>query len=294
MQVLVVAFLVDDDSVSKYPYRSLTSAIKDKASPLRQYLDATFPDVEPLQKDYRTWVGNQLRVVPLPEDGANPGTLGAAFDFEMRFRINPGYFPDIAVHAFQGNRANAIRELIGHARFTAQHGDHVKLRQACWALALCTEVYRVGLRPGSPLSGGRFSAARLLSLAPDDALRQLNQMAELAQRRLFPYLAAPCYSGPEFDGSARCPADVDVISNGVLIDFKTSVRGNSLSREDLYQLLAYTLFDRSDQYGIHMIGIYAARFGSLNCWDLQPTLEVLAGRSVSLAQERKKVWALLR
>ncbi|MFF2318306.1 hypothetical protein ACFVTE_18820 [Arthrobacter sp. NPDC058097] len=126
--------------MANYPYRSLTSAIKDTASPLRQYLDTRFPNVEPLQKDYRSWTGKQLLVAPLAEGGANPGTLGAAFDFEMRFRIDPGYFPDIAVHASQGKREKSVREVIDQARFAARDGDHVTLRRACWALALCTEV----------------------------------------------------------------------------------------------------------------------------------------------------------
>lgn len=64
-------------------------------------------------------------------------------------------------------------------------------------------------------------------------------------------------------------------------------------REDPYQLLAFTIFDQCHQYGIHMIDMYSARFGALICWDLQPTLELLAGGRISLVQERKRVWTLL-
>ncbi|WP_404503122.1 hypothetical protein [Arthrobacter sp. GAS37] len=138
-----------------------------------------------------------------------------------------------------------------------------------------------------------FTAKRLLSLIPEDAFRQLKELDTLAQEHLFPNLGAPFHLGPTFDGSILCPADADVISNGLLLDFKAAVKGNALSREDLYQLLGYTLFDRSDGYGINRIGIYSARFAALISWELKSTLELLAGEPVNLAEEREKVWGLL-
>ena len=118
-------------------------------------------------------------------------------------------------------------------------------------------------------------------------------MDDLAQEYLFPHLTEPFYLGPAFEGSMLCRADADVISNGLLLGFKTSVKGNALSREDLHQLLGYTLFDHSDRYGINSIGIYSARFAALISWELEPTLELLAGEWVNLAAEREKVWELL-
>jgi hypothetical protein len=299
---MFVSAPVDDGAMTDYTYSVLTSAIADKASPLRDYLDLRFPNVRPLQKDYRSRAG-ELKVAPLPGGGgANGGTLGAAFDFRVRFLIDPAYVPDVAIRPFtsQPDPVEAIREVIGHASEAAQgNSDPTDLDHACWALALCTEVYRTGglVFPGSPLSNlleaDDFTAERLLSLIPDDAFRQLKELNECAQEHLFPHLSAPFHLGPTFDGSILCAADADVISNGFLLDFKTAVKGNALSREDLYQLLGYTLFDYSDRYGINRIGIYAARFAALISWELEPTLDLLAGEPVNLAEERKKVWGLL-
>ncbi|MDT0264198.1 hypothetical protein [Jatrophihabitans lederbergiae] len=283
-----------------YRYLNLTSAIGDKASPLRQYLDLRFPNARPLQKDYRSRAG-ELRVAGLPGGGgANGGTLGAAFDFRMHFLLDPGYIPQVAIRAFQArpDYVEAIHEVIRHGREAAQANTvPTELDRACWALALCTEVYRAGLFPGSPLNQlleyDDFTPAHLLSLIPEDAFRQLTELNDLAQEYLFPHLSAPFHLGPTFDGSVLCPADADVISNGFLLDFKTAVRGNALSREDLYQLLGYTLFDHSDKYGINRIGIYSARYGVLVSWELELTLELLAGEAVNLAEEREKVWGLL-
>lgn len=287
--------------MTDYTYRNLTNAIGDKASPLRQYLDLRFPNVRPLQKDYRSRAG-ELKVVPLPGGGgANGGTLGAAFDFRMRFLIDPAYLPDVAIHAFTArpDYVEAIHNVIRHARKAVEgNAAPADLDRACWALALCTEVYRIGMVfPGSPLTlvleDDDFTPERLLSLIPEDAFRQLKEMNDLTEEHLFPHLSEPFHLGPTFDGSILCPADADVISNGLLLDFKTAIKGNALSREDLYQLLGYTLFDRSDRYGINRIGIFSARFAALISWELEPTLELLAGEPVDLAEERERVWGLL-
>lgn len=291
---------VDDWTMTEYAHDSLVDTIRDKVSPLRQHFDLRFPNVRPLQKDYRSRAG-ELKVAPLNGGGgAYPGTLGAAFDFRMRFLIDPDYVPYVAINAFAArpDYFEAVHEVIRHASEAAEgFTDPLDLDRACWALALSTEVRRAGWWPGSPLTllrdSDEFTAERLLSLIPDDASRQLQELNNLTQEHLFPRLTAPFFLGPAFEGSMLCRADADVISNGLLLDFKTAVKGNALSREDLYQLLGYTLFDRSDRYGINRIGIYSARFGALISWDLEPTLQLLAGEPVSLAAERERVWELL-
>lgn len=289
-------------AMTDYTYRSLTNAIRDKASPLREYLDLRFPNVRPLQKDFRSRAG-EIRVSPLfGGGGAHGGTLGGAFDFRMRFLIDPSYIPDEVIRSIAAlpDHEEAIREVIKRAGEAARGDvDSTDLDRACWALALCAEVYHMGglVYPGSPLDlmldEDNLTSQRLLSLIPDDAFRQLRELDELAQKHLLPQLSAPLHLGPKFDGSILCPADADVISNGLLLDFKTTVKGGALSREDLYQLLGYTLFDYSDRYGINSIGIYSARFAALVRWDLGPALDLLAGDPIDLAHERAKVWGLL-
>ncbi|KHL03796.1 hypothetical protein [Sinomonas humi] len=281
--------------MADYTYRNLTSAIADKASPLRLYLDQRFPNARALQKDYRSRAG-ELRV---PGGTANGGTLGAAFDFRMRFLIDASYVPEVAVHAFTArpDYERAVRGVIKHAQKAAKGSNATELDRACWALALCTEAYRAGVGVVWSLvqliEAGDFTVKRLLLLAPDDALRQLVDLDALAREHLIPQLEAPFYLGPTFDGSMLCPADADVISGGLLLDFKAGLKGGALTKEELYQLLGYTFFDRSDRYGINRIGIYAARFGALITWDLASTLELLAGEPVDVAEERETVWGLL-
>jgi hypothetical protein len=71
--------------MATYPYASLTLAIRDKASPIRQYLDQRYPNTKPLQADYRARSGS-LRV-----DGgdARPGLMGTGFDLQLRFLLDP-------------------------------------------------------------------------------------------------------------------------------------------------------------------------------------------------------------
>lgn len=222
---------------------------------------------------------------------ADPATLGAAFDLQLRFLLDPSDVPLVAAVA-----QNACR--------SGSYGE--ELNRACWALALTTEVYRVGLIPGSPiaqlLNANQFTPEALLALTPAGALRQMDELRTLAGTQLRPHLNPPFALGPTFDGSNYCAADADLIAGGMLLDIKTrlgtknprtGVRSDSLPLSDVHQLLAYTFFDYSDRYKIDMVGIYSARYGSLITWNLAYVLNGLAGEQVDLARERALVWQLL-
>lgn len=287
-----------------YRYSNLSLALRDKGSPLRQLLASNYPNTRAVQAEYRA-----AEPTILVEGGdANPGTLGAAFDLAMRFELNPLYDADLARAAFRGNlqMVNEIDAVIVAAQVASGIGDHGTVHRASWALALLTEVYRVGPMPGSPLlelrASGSFTAQKLLDLAPADAVRQLDSLAEIARTAVLPQLEGPLHLGPTFDGSALCAADADVIANGFLLDFKTSLgakvarpggRSDRLDLTDLYQLVSYALFDYSDTYRIRRVGIYSARFGHLVSWDLLDLLETLAGTTVSVEEARQEVWAAL-
>ncbi len=290
--------------MNKYRYSNLTHALNDKQSPLRQLLETSYPNTRATQAAYRA-----AEPTLLVEGGvANPGTVGAAFDYAMRFELEPLYDADLARAAFRSHPAtvNEIDAVIVAAQVASSIGDRTTVYRAAWALALLTEVYRVGPMPGSPLldlkATGGFTAQNLLALAPADAVRQLGSLAEIARTSVIPKLERPLYLGPTFDGSTLCAADADVIANGFLLDFKTSLgakvarpggRSDRLDLKDLYQLVSYALFDRSDTYRIRRVGIYSARFGHLVSWDLADLLEALAGTTVSVAEARHEVWAAL-
>lgn len=290
--------------MTDYQYTNLTAAIGDKGSPLRLLLSEMLPHTRHVQAEYRA---SKPRL--LVEGGSsNPGTLGAAFDYAMRFELLPSFDARLARAAFidDADAVANIDAVIVAAQVARVIGDRTTVYRASWALALLTEVYRVGMMHGSPLRLLRderaFDAMHLLELAPRDAIRQLRELVELASTELLPHLQEPYTLGPTFDGSELCAADADVISNGLLLDFKTSLgakvsrpggRSDCLKIKDLYQVVAYALFDHSDSYLIHRVGFYSARFGHLVSWDLVELVEKLAGRPVDLADARERVWRSL-
>jgi hypothetical protein len=199
-----------------------------------------------------------------------------------------------------------VDEVIDIAHAALRAGSDDTFIRACWALALCSELYRApSVFRHSPLwelhASGNFVDMDLLGLAPDMAIQDLRNLQKIADERLFPLVHPPYYLGPSFDGSALCPADADFIADGTLIDIKTQVgtknakgiRTDNLKNEHLYQVLAYVLFDRSDSYAITNFGIYSARYGNLTVWPVSSGFEALAGERLNLAAERETVWRLL-
>jgi hypothetical protein len=292
-----------------YEYTSLTAAIADRISPLRRYLDARFPHKKTLQAIYRA------RRSPLLVAGgtANPATLGAAFDFATRFVLDPEHIPRVALAAFQrsGRRSKALLEIVEIAKEASDCRSDLApedLLRAAWVLALTTEVFRSGNVRQSPLSQLgwlNFTPRRLLELAPRDALIQMQRLHSVATVELFPHLphaAKRLAMGPTFDASVLCSADADFIIDGHLVELKTRLgsvskstgnRFDSIPGQDINQLLAYTLFDRSDRYRMNKVSLYSARYGTLTTWPLVEFMEVLGDRSVDLMQERESVWRIL-
>lgn len=295
--------------LTPYRYTNLTSALKDKASPLRRHLARRFPLTKLLQADYRASAG------PLLVEGgdANPGTLGAALDYQLRFTLDPDYLPLPAVAAFANHPLllAPIMEVVraaGLASGAASPGHDAPAARACWALALLTEVYRGGLVPGSAVAAlvasRQLTAERLLALAPEDALRQLAELSTVADRSFFPTIRGRgrLALGPTFEGSKLCSADADLIAGDLLVEVKTYLgarnprtgrRSDGLASVDLYQVVSYALFDRSDTYGVASIAIYSARYGHLVSWPLRTALSSLAGTEVDLNEEREQVWLVL-
>lgn len=290
--------------MSDYIYSNLTSAMNDPRSPLRQLFDRRFPNTRDVQAAYRE---SQPRLL-IDGGTANPGTLGAAFDYATRFALDAMYDANLARAAFldEPDTMSNIGAVNVVAQLAQALGDRGTVFRASWALALLTEVYRIGLLRGSPLrelvDAGDTRPQRLIDLAPKDAVDQMTAMDEIARQNLLPYLRGPYVLGPTFDGSALCAADADVISGGLLLDLKTELggkvkraggRADYLRIGNLRQVIGYLLFDRSDAYGIDHVGIYSARFGHLVIWPVAEVLEMLAGRAVDLADLREQTWRAL-
>jgi hypothetical protein len=149
------------------PWRALTREIDDTGSPVRRFLEDRFAaGLRDVQRRYRE--GASALVVPAADRGsANPGTIGTAADWMLRFLVSPRPDLDVAVAgtalAYQAGldlRATFgdIARSLGLTlpRQPTPHGETFAgplagsaappeiLARTAWALALLTEVYRAG------------------------------------------------------------------------------------------------------------------------------------------------------
>ncbi|MEU5529301.1 hypothetical protein ABZ744_20415 [Micromonospora chersina] len=299
---------------------ALTSEVKDANSPVARWLRARFPHHHEVQADYREAVG-PARV--LPSTAVATGTQGAAIDWWLRFLVDPAPSVRLAAAGLRTRRApcrQAGLELLHE--LGAIDGENKAFRpidptrladrsdewwaRVCYALALLVELYRAPVVDGSRLMrlDADSRAADLLALANDDEVADLIAMRDLAVERLLPALpSGPVSSGSTFEGSSDLNADADLITGGVLVDFKSGQGGRprqdgsraaTLARADLDQLLGYVLLDYSDSFTLHTVAIYAVRFGHYTAWPLTDLCSRMAGRTVDLAVLRHEFAHLVR
>jgi hypothetical protein len=304
---------------------SLTGQLNDRACPIAHYLRARLPYTGDLQRRYRESIAHAAPLTP--ENGAEvaSGTIGDALNWRLRFLLTPQ--PNLTL-AFLGAvrlsqaRHRFVEELLGvvGGRLPLPPGSgrreadppppadtprltrlkEERLVRCCFALALYTEVYRAGPRPGSRLLTLRRTATLedLLALANEAEVADILALTEVARRVLLPTLDArgtPRYLGPNFTGSPDVGhADADIIAGGLLLECKTTMgrprrdgrRYCSLELTTLHQLLGYLLLDYHDEYAIDTLGIYAARYAYLVTWSTAELLAELAGGPVDLAELR--------
>jgi hypothetical protein len=216
----------ESEFVDKYRYASLTKAVADKASPLRQYLERRFPHTAGFRSEYRA---RSWDLMAEGGEARTSGTVGTAFDLMVRLLLDGGYVPHEPRRGVIGaTYLEVVDEVIDIAHAALRAGSDDTFIRACWALALCSELYRAPrVFRHSPLwalhKGGNFVDIDLLGLAPDSAIQDLRNLQKVANERLFPLVRPPYYLGPSFDGSVLCPADADFIADGSLIDIKTQV-----------------------------------------------------------------------
>ena len=241
-----------------------------------------------MQRRYRD-AGPELLV--RPADGVNPGTIGAAADWLLRFLVHPE--PDLDLVGAACARVGALGVRIPRAAldgvlaatgmkmplvpsatartFTGPCAGSLaepsQLNRICWVLALITEAYRAG---PAVLNGplGRFAgrmpaSSELLELIPPAGLEQLGNFRQVYDRMLLPALSGRrgrWSSGPVFEGSVLIGgADADLIAAGLLLDVKTERAKPSLGIISLFQVIGYFLLDFSDEFGMTDLGLFQAR-----------------------------------
>ena len=290
----------------------LTYELAQKDSPVRQFFDDRLTaGLKDVQAAYRVAAGPVL-VPGVPREAADPGTIGTAADWLMRFLVHPA--PSLGLAA-QGaalcRMLPALKELAfmlgfrdsGTDRFTGPaHGATLEpdlLYRACWGLALLTEVYRRGPEVAALGPLGRLphkSARSLLEAAPDAGLQQLAALREVMDLALLPAIGTRSglwAIGPVFAGSEIMNADADLIAGGLLTELKTTSKKPSLAVTDLWQVLGYVLMDYVDEFAITDVALFSARYGYLAQWNLGTLLPQLAGRPVTTRALRSEFRELL-
>lgn len=171
--------------------RPLTAELDDKNSPVRRFLDERFTvGLRDVQRRYRQAAPSQA-VMSADRREANPGTVGTAADWLLRFLLHPT--PSLALAAAGADLVRLGRGVHGHcsvARLRARFRSRIRQRgrlhgagqrkqyraeelaRACWALALLTEMFR------NPMAA--INAARRVRVV--SSLRGLATVAGTASR----------------------------------------------------------------------------------------------------------------
>jgi hypothetical protein len=320
----------DDDVIEVRPLRcrALTREVDDTSSPVRQFFDERFTTgLKEVQRRFRQ-AAPSLAVPSAPQAEANPGTVGGAADWLMRFMVCPDPSVDLAVagaaHLSPGMMMG-VAELAALLGVTGLPGtlsmggspvsgpahtftgpvagasvDEELLARGCWALALATEAFRsaqaAAMGPLAQFHGRPTTADALLALAPPAGLDQLAKFRHVFETALIPRLATrpgPWVLGPTFSGSALIGgADGDLIAAGLLLELKTSAK-LTLAVKDVFQVIGYALLDFDDDYKLADVAIFSARYAYLATWSLGSLLSELAGHPVSVQAARQEFHRLL-
>ena len=138
----------------------------------------------------------------------------------------------------------------------------------------------------------RLTPKELLALAPEEALKDIEQISVLFNRTMREELLEMGIKAlnPNFTGSfAVGGADADLICGNTLIDIKTTWRG--VQSTDLYQIIGYALLDLYEEYEIDNVALLMTRQGTPLKWSLDTICKELG--SVTFLEFKKKVWQYL-
>lgn len=289
---------------------SLTSELSKTGSPIRAYIESVGMLVcdtkrgsvfESAAKRLLGFDALDKSLVVPPVPGANPSTVGTAFDYRLRYDLHPFVCAETVAYAtprlLTRTGEKALVSLIDTffrrtdvlvGRLNAHEceltdDDDVRITRACVVLALLEAVYRSGkwthLLP---------VPTDLEELVPDEVVSDVvalhrstrSALASIVgsiRTRSVRYVANPVFAGSVAVGGA----DADLLVGDTLLELKTTKKldGSSL-RSALLQLLGYTLLDYDDIFGIRQVGAYFARQEYLRVWPVWqlvfPSTEVIA------------------
>ena len=293
---------------------SLTSLLKANDSAISRF----FKEVLPETRHIVAGTNSELKRVETVRASGHLApwypTLGTAIDYRLRYYF-PATRPDELI-AHQGALRLAfiydhlslpvevveeffdcLCDLLRRIQPAAQRLPPEQEREMCrycFVLALFDQVVRAGPNPNSALfSMAEPSFEALLQLAPEACLEDLCHQSWLFHDQLGDQTGRPHALNPTFSGSNDVGgADADLILDGCLIDFKSTINPKITSTW-LYQLLGYALLDYRDEHQITRVGIYFSRQGVLLQWDLADLIrELSTGPPIGVDQMRTQFSSL--
>ena len=171
-------------------------------------------------------------------------------------------------------------------------GDEELLARYCIVLALFEEFERPGATRAygsSPLLGvgSAPTVDGLLGIAERHWVDDLCRLSEAFFHAFDGRFSGDAVLNPTFQG-VNLGADADIIIDGCMMEFKTTVKATIEKVRGLYQLIGYSLLDYDDEYGIEKLGFYMARQGQVIEWPVADLFERLTGQGAPSLQELRR------
>lgn len=289
---------------------SLLTHLNAKGSPVRLFMDRELPGVREVCKTANITIRDGREggppVAPIPD--ADSALVGVAIEFVLAAaggnvrepRIAAAKTPELAEQRWEAKEL-ALSEL---KRLTGQPLDGLALERAADCGLVCARLEQrfrdptIAIRYGhpDPAEGvpqgldGVVRAARFSEQTRADLVGliegSLHDTADL-------YRARVLRMDPTFALSAALGgADADLISDGLLIDFKSTRDRSVIGLKDVYQVLGYALADTPDAYNVHSVGIHALRWRKRWTADLEGLLRELSGTCLPVTDWRERFAAI--
>ncbi|MBD8583777.1 hypothetical protein IFT90_04300 [Frigoribacterium sp. CFBP 8766] len=311
---------------------ALTHHLKDRHSPVRQFLEKSAPRLAlagspgPLGREvadefsfYR--LTSRALTVPIPagveDKRTHASPVGMALDYRVRMMLGgswvDGTTAQIGLQRFQNNTkgirygrrmAQVLADALELAVQQAEAGTDEDQDRLAVVLAWCESFYRAGIHAlirgsiGKQLRNADSPAVLLESIDPliilDLAALRRSSTSQIGQWSSAVQGGSRLELNPDFDGSGAVGgADADWLIEDTLIDCKaTEQLGNAWIRKTLFQLVGYTLLDFDDSLKIRQIAIWLPRRQALQVWSLAELLR--APVEQALPELRASFEAMLR
>ena len=262
---------------------SLTSHLRNRASPVRLFFEQNFPRTMTVARDANRAL-REGRVQPPVLGHGNAGLVGTAADVLLNAWIDPTVEParPAASPTLDGTRILFESQQAVMQHLTDRPDPSLQEWQTLVRHGLLMAMF---VSVGRSMQAHTFVSDALVGAAPElDAYAQRLWCTEDEEDLLALILAgvedhADLRGGqavavnPTFALSASLGgADADLIVDGTLWDYKATRQSRIVGRLELWQLVGYLLADSDNHYVLHSIGVTALRWRARLSW---PASELL-------------------